>query len=115
MNLENTEEHRRQLREMLFTTPGFEQRISGVILYCETLFQKASHQKGEEGIPLPQVLLNKGVLVGVKVDMGLVNIPFTEGETVSFLATHAENSHYNATHRVPTVLGSYEARRCERA
>lgn len=104
INLENTEEHRRQLRELLFTTPGFEEKISGVILYCETLFQKASHKKGEEAIPLPQILLNKGVVVGVKVDLGLVDIPFTEGETVSLLATHAGKTSRYACHRVPTVL-----------
>jgi hypothetical protein len=105
IHLENTEEHRRQLRELLFTTPGFEEKISGVILYCETLFQKASHQKGEEGIPLPQILLNKGVVVGVKVDLGLVDIPFTEGETVR-PPTRKES--------LPTVLGlGFASRRRE--
>jgi fructose-bisphosphate aldolase class I len=110
--VENTEEHRRQLRELLFTTPGFENKISGVIMcgprrcmalapqkllpvrfkvlnagtlvynnrYVETLFQKTA---GKEGVLFPALLSQKGVVVGVKMDLGLVNIPFTEGETVT--------------------------------
>src|SRR5690606_22543181 len=51
IQVESTEENRRSYREMLFTTPGCEKYISGVILYDETIRQKAS-----DGTPLAQVL-----------------------------------------------------------
>jgi len=61
----STEETRRQYRELLFTTPGIEQYISGVILYDETL-----RQQTENGIPVPELLESKGIIPGIKVDLG---------------------------------------------
>ncbi|GAB4392483.1 MAG: fructose-bisphosphate aldolase class I [Gammaproteobacteria bacterium] len=69
INLESTEENRRAYRTLLCTTPELEKYISGVILFEETLFQKAN-----DGTPLPQILANKGIIPGIKVDKGL--IPF---------------------------------------
>ena len=63
--LESTEENRRAYRDLLFTTPGVEQYLSGVILYDETLRQKAS-----DGRPFAQVLAEHGILPGIKVDAG---------------------------------------------
>lgn len=65
INVPSTEENRRSYREMLFTTPGVEAFISGVILFDETIRQTA-----QNGTPLPQVLAQKGIIPGIKVDKG---------------------------------------------
>ena len=65
IKVENTEANRQAYRDMLFTTPGFEQHTSGVILFEETLFQK-----GLDGTPFPKLLAAKGVIPGIKVDKG---------------------------------------------
>ena len=65
IGVENTEPNRRAYRDMLFTTPGFEQYTSGVILYEETLFQTSL-----AGEPFPKLLAAKGVIPGIKVDKG---------------------------------------------
>ena len=70
INVENTEPNRQAYRDMLFTTPGFEQHTSGVILFEETLFQK-----GLDGTPFPKLLESKGVIPGVKVDAGAKPLP----------------------------------------
>ena len=70
-----TEETRRTYRNLLFSTPGVEQYLSGVILFDETARQKAA-----DGAPIPQYLAKKGVIPGIKVDKGLANIPFTREE-----------------------------------
>ena len=72
---ESTEENRRSYRELLFTTPGMEEFISGVILYDETIRQAAG-----DGTPLPQVLSAKGVIPGIKADKGLKDLPGFPGE-----------------------------------
>jgi len=61
----SSEETRRAYREMLFTTPGVEKFISGVILYDETL-----RQKTKEGVPFADYLGRLGVIPGIKVDKG---------------------------------------------
>src|SRR3982751_5079272 len=61
-----TEENRRAYRQLLFSTPGVEQYLSGVILFDETARQKAA-----DGTPIPQYLAKKGVLPGIKVDKGV--------------------------------------------
>jgi fructose-bisphosphate aldolase class I len=71
--IESTEESRRKYREMLLTTPGCSQYIAGVILFEETLNQKTS-----QGIAFPQALNKLGILPGIKVDKGLVNLANTE-------------------------------------
>ena len=68
INVESTEETRRQYRNLILTAHGMEKYISGVILYEETL-----HQKSDEGILFPQVLKNKGIVPGIKVDEGLAD------------------------------------------
>jgi len=75
IKLENTEEHRRDYRELLFTTPDLGKYVSGAILYEETLYQKT-----KEGKPFTQVLTDQGILVGIKVDKGLKTVPGTDGE-----------------------------------
>lgn len=66
INLENTPENSMKYRKMLFTTPGLEQYISGVILYSETF-----DQKDESGKLIIDYLKEKGIVLGIKLDMGL--------------------------------------------
>ncbi len=70
IGVENTEANRQAYRDLLFTTPGFEQHTSGVILFEETLFQK-----GLDGKPFPKTLAAKGVTPGIKVDKGVKPLP----------------------------------------
>jgi fructose-bisphosphate aldolase class I len=65
IQVESTEESRRAYREMLFTTAGMEEHISGVILYDETIRQSSA-----DGVPFPELLESKGVIPGIKVDKG---------------------------------------------
>jgi fructose-bisphosphate aldolase class I len=78
VGVECTEESRRTYRNLLFSTAGVEQYLSGVILFDET-----ARQKAVDGSPIPQYLAKKGILPGVKVDKGLINIPFTNEEKVT--------------------------------
>jgi fructose-bisphosphate aldolase, class I len=78
IGVDSTEENRRSYREMLFTTQGMEDYISGVILFDETI-----HQKTQDGVPFPELLHSKGVIPGIKVDEGKVDIPFFPGEQVT--------------------------------
>ncbi|MFP5306866.1 MAG: class I fructose-bisphosphate aldolase [Gammaproteobacteria bacterium] len=78
ISLENTEPNRRAYRDMLFTTPGFEQHTSGVILFEETLFQSAL-----DGTPFPKLLASKGVVPGIKVDKGAKPLAGAPGETIT--------------------------------
>lgn len=71
----STEENRRAYRELLFSAPGIEEYISGVILFEETLGQSDSR-----GIPFAEVLSNRGIIPGIKVDKGLADIPGTQEE-----------------------------------
>jgi fructose-bisphosphate aldolase class I len=78
IDLESTEDNRRAYREMLFTTPGAEEYISGVILFDETIRQSSS-----DGTPFPKLLASKGIIPGIKVDTGAKPLPHAEGETVT--------------------------------
>src|SRR5438132_10345732 len=74
----STEDTRRAYRELLFTTPGAEEYISGVILYDETIRQSAS-----DGTPFPKLLESKGIIPGIKVDEGAKPLALAEGETIT--------------------------------
>jgi fructose-bisphosphate aldolase class I len=78
IGVESTEENRRTYREMLFTAPGAEEHISGVILFDETIRQKAS-----DGTPFPELLASKGIIPGIKVDKGAKPLALAEGETIT--------------------------------
>ncbi len=78
IDTESTEESRRTYREMLFTTPGVADYISGVILYDETLRQQTA-----DGLPFPTLLANMGVIPGIKVDTGAKALAAFPGETVT--------------------------------
>ncbi len=78
VGVECTEENRRTYRGLLFTTPGVEQYLSGVILFDETLRQKTN-----DGVPFAEYLKKKGILPGIKVDAGAKNLPLCPGEKVT--------------------------------
>ena len=78
ISVENTEENRRAYRDMLFTTKGVGEHISGVILYDETLRQKSA-----DGTSFVDLLNKNGVLPGIKVDAGAKPLAFCPGETVT--------------------------------
>jgi fructose-bisphosphate aldolase class I len=78
IGLESTEENRRAYRDLLFTTEGVEEYISGVILFDETIRQSSA-----DGTPFPKLLESKGVIPGIKVDKGAKPLALAEGETVT--------------------------------
>ncbi|GAM21360.1 hypothetical protein SAMD00019534_045350 [Acytostelium subglobosum LB1] len=80
INLENNEPNRRAYRDLLINTEGdINKFIGGVILYEETLYQK-----DDNGTPFPEILKKKGIITGIKVDKGTVQIPGAgEGETAT--------------------------------
>ncbi|KAL4185823.1 hypothetical protein AMTRI_Chr10g7790 [Amborella trichopoda] len=78
INVENVESNRRALRELLFTSPGALSYLSGVILFEETLYQSTS-----SGQPFVDVLNDNGVIPGIKVDKGVVELAGTDSETTA--------------------------------
>ena len=78
IGVESTEDNRRAYREMLFTTPGCEEQISGVILFDETLRQNASN-----GTRLAEVLEKKGIIPGIKVDKGAKVLAGSDDEKIT--------------------------------
>ena len=79
INLESTEESRRDWREMLFRADdAMSEYISGVILYDETLRQKA-----KDGTPLAEVISATGAVPGIKVDMGAKDMAGFKGEKIT--------------------------------
>jgi len=74
----NTEDNRRAYRELLFRAPGAAKYISGVILYDETIRQKAA-----DGTPLVKILKDQGILPGIKVDLGAKPLALANGETIT--------------------------------
>jgi fructose-bisphosphate aldolase class I len=78
IGVESTEENRRAYRNLLFTTPGIEDWIGGVILYDETI-----RQRSDDGTPFAELLAAKGVVPGIKVDKGAVDLALHPGEKVT--------------------------------
>lgn len=78
LGIPETEEMRREWRELLLTTPDLEHFITGVILYDETL-----RQTDRIGIPFPMILERRSILVGVKVDEGLVPMSGSPEESIT--------------------------------
>src|SRR5438876_4593412 len=78
IDVESTEETRRAYRDLLFTTAGIEEFISGVILFDETIRQHSS-----EGTPFPQLLERRGIIPGIKVDKGAKPLANAPGETIT--------------------------------
>ena len=78
VGIESSEDSRRAYRTLLFTTPGAEEYLSGVILFEETLTQNA-----DDGTALPQVLANHGILPGIKVDKGTTALAGAPGDLIT--------------------------------
>ena len=76
--VESTPETRRAYRELLFTTPGMEEFISGVIMFDETIRQATI-----DGVPFPRLLTDRGVIPGIKVDAGAKPLALASGETIT--------------------------------
>lgn len=73
-----TEENRRAYRELLITTPGLSNYISGAILYDETI-----RQRKDDGTAFIKVLIDEGIIPGIKVDTGTKNMPGHSGEKIT--------------------------------
>jgi fructose-bisphosphate aldolase class I len=78
INLDSSEEFRRSYRELLFTAPGVEEYISGVIMFDETIRHKTA-----DGKPFVKVLEERGILPGIKVDKGAVPLAGNPGEKIT--------------------------------
>ena len=78
ISVESTEENRRAYRDMLCSTRGLGEFISGVILYDETLRQKSA-----DGTPFAALLAKNGILPGIKVDAGTKDMAFCPGEKIT--------------------------------
>ncbi|MGA2610088.1 MAG: class I fructose-bisphosphate aldolase [Terriglobia bacterium] len=78
LGIPQTEEARRAYRELIVTTPGLGESISGVILYDETI-----RQKKEDGTPFLKVITDAGIIPGIKVDTGAKALAGHHGEKVT--------------------------------
>ncbi len=78
ISVDNTEENRRAYRDLLFSTRGLGDHISGVILYDETLRQNAA-----DGTSFVKMMSKMGVLPGIKVDTGAKDLPLCAGEKIT--------------------------------
>ena len=78
VGIECNEDNRRAYRQMLLTTPGLNEHISGAILYDETLRQKSS-----DGVPFTQIMMDNGIIPGIKVDKGPQPLAGFPGEVVT--------------------------------
>ncbi|GMT41129.1 MAG: fructose-bisphosphate aldolase [bacterium] len=79
IGVEPSEEARRAYRALLFTAPDIEQYISAVIAFEETLTQSS-----DDGTVLPEVLTQRGIVPGIKVDKGKGPLPGTEGDLITY-------------------------------
>jgi len=78
LGIPQTEETRRAYREMIVTTPGLAKFINGAILYDETI-----RQRSNDGTPLIQLLIDAGIIPGIKVDIGAKNMAGYPGEKIT--------------------------------
>ncbi|KAF6297973.1 aldolase, fructose-bisphosphate C [Rhinolophus ferrumequinum] len=79
IGVENTEENRRLYRQVLFSADDRVKKcIGGVIFFHETLYQK-----DDNGVPFVRTIQDKGIVVGIKVDKGVVPLAGTDGETTT--------------------------------
>jgi len=117
IDVESTEENRRAYRELLFTTAGVEDFISGVILFDETIRQSSA-----DGSPFAKVLADRGIIPGIKVDTGAKQLALAEeSETVTegldglrerlaeYVELGARFAKWRATYTITDVLPSQYA------
>ena len=78
IDVESTEENRRAYRSLILSTPDLGEFISGVILFEETL-----EQNSDEGISLPELCVQQGIVPGIKVDKGKLPMANTSGDEIT--------------------------------
>src|SRR5674476_268670 len=78
VGIPQTEEYRRSYRDLIVTTPGLGEFISGVILYDETI-----RQSKKDGTPFVKVIRDAGIILGIKVDAGKTDMAGHPGEKIS--------------------------------
>ena len=78
VGIANSEEQRRAYRELLLTTPNLNQHISGAILFDETL-----RQSTKAGVPFAQLMMDNGIIPGIKVDRGTHALAGFPGEVIT--------------------------------
>lgn len=78
VNLPNKPGNRQDFRELLFTAPGIEEHLSGVIMYDSTIKNST-----DEDVPFADVLITRGIVPGIKVDLGTRDLEGFEGEVVT--------------------------------
>jgi fructose-bisphosphate aldolase, class I len=78
LGIPSTEESRRDYRCMMFTAPGIDKSLGGVILFDETLRQSTA-----DGVPVPELLNDRGIFPGIKVDTGAKPLADHPGELVT--------------------------------
>lgn len=78
LNIPQTEEARRSWRELIITTPHFSESISGAILYDETI-----RQRTKDGTPFIKILIDSGIIPGIKVDTGLTDLAAHPNEKIT--------------------------------
>ncbi|MCR9144796.1 MAG: fructose-bisphosphate aldolase class I [bacterium] len=78
IGVENTEEHRRAYRDLLFSAPDVSKYISGVILYDETIRQKTA-----DGVAFPEFMRQNNMIPGIKVDTGAKDLVASDGEKIT--------------------------------
>ena len=79
INTESTEQNRNAYRDLLFSSDGIQEFISGVIMYDETFHQSSL----DDGVSYPDYLTSKGIIPGIKVDAGAHNLAGTDGEKIT--------------------------------
>lgn len=89
INVENNEENRRCFRDLLFSVdPSISQCVGGVIFFHETLYQKS-----DKGVLFPQVVKDKGIVVGIKVKLPTTHLIPTNTHTHTDMHTYMTVSH----------------------
>jgi fructose-bisphosphate aldolase class I len=78
VHLPNEPENRQDFRELLFTAPGIEEYVSGVIMYDASI-----RNTTDDGVPFADVLTAKGIVPGIKVDRGTKELEDFKGEVVT--------------------------------
>ncbi len=78
IGLESTDENRRAYRSLILGTPGLGEFVSGVILFEETLLQRA-----DDATPLPQLAARQGIVPGIKVDAGKIALALAPGDEIT--------------------------------
>lgn len=114
--LPNQPGNRQDFREILFTAPGIEEHLSGVILYDSTL-----REETDMGVPFVDVLAARGIVPGIKVDMGVRAIPEFDGEVITqgidglderFIEYHAIGARFAKWRAVITIGENIPTNEC---